>query len=102
MSHWLLMRINVPVRIRSMTRTGHCFVPSDLGRKLRIPWSDFFGLAMRTTQKGIFLPISGPFNVDVHGTEGHAYAWDNGDIFCVRRSAKGGAAVEEQVIKPTG
>ena len=40
--------------------------------------------------------------MDVLGTEGRAYAWDNGDVLCVRRSAKGGSAVDDTVIKPTG
>ena len=80
---------------------GHCFVPPP-GEEIADPMVGFFRIGYENDTEGIFLPVSGPFNVEVHGAEGHAYAWDNGDVFCVRRSAKGGAAVDEQVIKPTG
>jgi predicted dehydrogenase len=80
---------------------GHCFVPPP-GEEISDPMVGFFRIGYENNAEGIFAPIPGPFSIDVHGTEGHAYAWDNGDVFCVRRSAKGGSAVDEKIIKSTG
>ena len=62
----------------------------------------YFRVGYENGAEGIFLPISGRFDIDVHGTEGHAYAWGNGDVFCVRRGTRGSSEVEEKIIKPTG
>ena len=55
---------------------------------------------MRT--EGVFLPVSGRFDIDVHGTEGTAMAWDNGGIFRIRRGRSKTTEIEEKVIKPAG
>ncbi|MCZ6676067.1 MAG: Gfo/Idh/MocA family oxidoreductase [Candidatus Poribacteria bacterium] len=80
---------------------GHCFVPPP-GEEIADPMVGYFRIGYANNTEGIFVPIAGPFSIDVHGTEGRAYAWDNGDVFCVRRGVKGGSAVDEKIIKPTG
>ena len=90
-----------PRSFPSYDTDGHCFVPPP-GEEIADPMVGYFRIGYKNNTEGLFVPLPGPFNVDVHGTEGHAYAWDNGEIFCVRRSAKGGAGVDERVIKPTG
>ena len=40
--------------------------------------------------------------VEVWGTEGRAYAWDNGDIAGVRRRSNGNLAKQEMTVRPSG
>jgi len=46
--------------------------------------------------------MSGLFDIEVYGTEGRAYAWDNGEVIRIRRGTRKESAVEERTIKPTG
>jgi predicted dehydrogenase len=80
---------------------GHRFVPPP-GEEIADPLVGYFRVGYDGGAEGLFVPLSGPFDIEIHGTEGKAMAWDNGDIFRVRRSAKKGSAVEETQIKPTG
>jgi hypothetical protein len=80
---------------------GHCFVPPP-GEEIADPMVGFFRVGYENGTEGLFVPSPGPWNIDVFGTEGRAYSWDNGDIFRIRRSEKGGSEVDEKTIKPTG
>ncbi len=80
---------------------GHRFVPPP-GQEIADPMVGYFRVGYENGAEGIFLPISGRFDIDVHGTAGSAYVWDNGDVFRVRSGARGSSAVEEKIIKPTG
>ena len=85
----------------------HAFLPPE-GEEIADPMVDFFrvGYVHRGDQKihteGIFLPVAGRFDIDVHGTEGTAMAWDNGGIFRIRRGHPKTTEIEERIIKPTG
>ena len=79
---------------------GHRFVPPP-GEEIADPMVGLFRVGYENGAEGIFVPMSGRFDIDVHGTEGRAYAWDNGDVLRVRRGGRG-SMVEEKIIKPTG
>lgn len=79
----------------------HAFVPPS-GEEIADPMVDFFRVGYSNGAEGMFVPIPGRFDIDVHGTEGRAFAWDNGQVFCVRRGTRGESTLEEKLIKPTG
>ena len=79
---------------------GHRFVPLP-GEEIADPMVGLFRVGYENGAEGIFVPMSGRFDIDVHGTEGRVYAWDNGDVLRVRRGGRG-SMVEEKIIKPTG
>ena len=70
------------------------------GEELADPMVGFFRVGYQGGAEGHFIPRAGHFDIDVHGTEGRAYAWDNGEVFCVRRAA--GATVEETYLRCEG
>ena len=59
----------------------------------------FFRVGYANGAEGLFAPMQGSFDVEVSGTEGRAYAWDNGETIRIRRK---GDAVEERTIRPQG
>ena len=80
---------------------GHRFVPPP-GLKIADPMVDFYRVGYEGGAVGAFVPVPGVFEVEVRGTEGRAYAWDNGDVAGVRRQMKGSSAVEEKTVQPSG
>ncbi|MEE3194079.1 MAG: hypothetical protein VX289_06110, partial [Candidatus Poribacteria bacterium] len=86
----------------------HAFLPPE-GEEIADPMVDLFRVGyahhndkQKVRIEGIFLPVAGRFDIDVHGTEGTAMAWDNGGIFCIRRGRSKTTEIEEKVIKPAG
>jgi predicted dehydrogenase len=79
---------------------GHRFVPP-AGREIGDPWVGFYRVGFAGGAEGLFVPMPGRFDIDVHGTEGRAYAWENGDEFRVRKTTKGGRT-EETSFRPVG
>ena len=99
-----LLAANVNERSRSYPdydSTEHRFVPPP-GEEIADPMVGFFRVGYQSGAEGLFVPMPGRFDIDIHGTEGRAYAWDNGDVLCVRRGTRGESAVEERIIKPAG
>ena len=64
------------------------------------PIVGFFRVGYRSGAEGYFVPWRGAFNIDVYGSDARAYAWDNGETFCVRRAKSG--EVEQRFIQPQG
>ena len=79
----------------------HAFVPPP-GEEIADPMADFFRVGYAGGAEGLFVPVAGLFDVEVYGTEGRAYAWDNGDVIRIRRGTRKESGVEEKQIKPTG
>ena len=52
--------------------------------------------------EGVFLPVPGRFDIDIHGTEGLVTAWDNGESFRIRRGDRRSNQISEQTIRPAG
>lgn len=80
---------------------GHRFVPPP-GREIGDPWVGFFRAHFAGDAEGIFVPMPGRFDIDVHGTEGRAFAWENGDEFKVRRTNAKTGRTEETSYRPLG
>jgi predicted dehydrogenase len=79
---------------------GHRFVPPP-GRELGDPLVGFFRIGYADGLEASFVPAGG-FDVDVVGSEGRAYAWENGRDFRVRRVSRSGREATETVIRPAG
>jgi predicted dehydrogenase len=79
----------------------HAFIPPE-GEEIADPMVDFYRVGYANGAEGHFIPMSGLFDVEVYGTEGRAYAWDNGDVIRIRRGTRKVSAVEERTIKPSG
>jgi len=77
------------------------FVPPP-GKEIADPMVGFFRIGYQGGAEASFIPLAGRFDVDVHGAEGRAYAWDNGMDIRVRRANKRGDEVQETVIRPRG
>jgi len=80
---------------------GHCYVPSP-GYEIADPMVGFFRVGYAGGAEGIFVPHRGSFDIDVHGTEGRAIAWENGDDFRIRRTSAKTHTTEETILRPTG
>lgn len=76
-----------------------CFVPPP-GKEIADPMVGYYRVGYAGGAEGTFIP-TGRFDVDVTGTEGRAYAWENGGAFGIRRT-KRGAPVEETLIHREG
>ncbi len=79
----------------------HAFVPPP-GEEIADPMVDFFRVGYALGAEGLFIPVPGLFDIEVYGTEGRAYAWDNGEAIRIRRGARKESTVEEKSIKPSG
>ena len=77
----------------------HAFAPPP-GEQIADPMVDFFRVGYTGGAEGHFLPIPGLFDIEVYGTAGRAYAWDNGETICLRRRKEG--SIDEQIIRPQG
>ncbi len=80
---------------------GHRFLPPP-GSEIADPMVGTFHVGYAGGAEGHFLPVPGPFDIEVQGTEGRALAWDNGDTFLVRRVHRGGKEVRETTMRPQG
>lgn len=80
---------------------AHRFVPPP-GREIADPMVGFFRAHFAGGAEGLFVPMPGRFDIDVHGTEGRAYAWENGDEFRVRRTNAKTGRTEETSFHPLG
>ncbi len=79
----------------------HAFVPPP-GEEIADPMVGFFRVGYANGAEGLFVPSQGHFEIEVNGTEGRAYAWDNGEIIRVRSGKASDHAVDEQTIRPAG
>lgn len=82
-------------------REGHRFVPPP-GKEIADPMVGFFRVGYQGGAEASFVPMAGRFDIDVHGAEGRAYVWENGQDFRLRRASKSGDEVYETIIRPTG
>jgi predicted dehydrogenase len=80
---------------------GKRFVPPP-GTEIADPMVGYYRVGYVGGAEGLFLPRAGSFDVDVVGSEGRACAWENGQGIFVRRISRGGASVQETIIRPAG
>ena len=79
---------------------SHSFVPPP-GEEIADPMVGHFRVGYEGGVEATYLPI-GSLDIEVYGTEGKAYSWENGSFFKIRRAGKGASSVEETEIIPTG
>ena len=79
----------------------HAFIPPQ-GEEIADPLVDFYRVGYANGAEGHFLPVPGLFDIEVYGTEGRAYAWDNGEVIRVRRGGRQESVIHEKIIKPSG
>ena len=79
----------------------HAFIPPE-GEEIADPMVDFFRVGYAGGVEGHFLPMQGRFDVEVSGTAGWAYAWDNGETIRIRSGRRSEKAVSEVSIRPSG
>jgi predicted dehydrogenase len=77
----------------TLDREGHRYVAPE-GREIGDPWVGTFRVKYDSNAEGIFLPIPGPFDIDVYGTEGRAWACESANEWGIRTiDRKSGRAV---------
>jgi len=79
---------------------GHRFVPPE-GQEIADPMVSVFRVGYANETEGFYLP-AGAHDIDVIGTGGRAYSWNNGELFCVRSGGRKADAIEETHVHPTG
>lgn len=80
---------------------GHRYLPVP-GREIGDPMVGNYRVGYQGGAEGHFIPLTGRFDIDVHGTEGRAIAWENGSDFRIRRGSRGSTEIVETVIRPVG
>jgi predicted dehydrogenase len=91
----------LPMPIPDYDPNGHRFVPPP-GQEIADPMVGFYRVGYANGTEGLFVPRPGGFEVEVHGSEGRAYTWGNGEEFRVRRGGIRDSVVKETTIHPTG
>ena len=91
----------LPLPLPDYDPDGHRFVPPP-GQEIADPYVGFFRIGYANGTEGIFVPRPGGFDIEVHGTEGRAFAWGNGADFRVRREGDDESGLRETVIRPAG
>lgn len=81
--------------------TGHRYLPSP-GFEIADPMVGFYRVGYAGGAEGIFVPRRGSFDVEVHGSEGRAIAWENGADFRIRRTNGKTQTTEETIFRPSG
>jgi hypothetical protein len=79
----------------------HRFVPPP-GSEIADPMVGFFRIGFANGAEAYFLPVPSPFDMEVRGTEGRAFAWDNGLDIRMQHWVRRGIQVEETIIRPEG
>ena len=77
---------------------GHRYEPPP-GDEIADPMVGFYRVGYRGGAEGHFVPRRG-FDLDVYGTDGHAHAWDNGELIFMHRSKDD--QTEQTFIRPRG
>lgn len=81
-------------------KAAHRFVPAP-GREIADPMVGFFRVGYANGTEGVFIPRRGGWEVEVTGTEGRAYAWNDGLHTRIRRDVRG-SDVTETVVRAVG
>jgi len=76
------------------------FVPPD-GLDFADPLLDFSRVGYDGGAEAVFIPLSRATDFEIHGTEGRAFAWDDGQDIRLRRKA-GGSDTQEKRFVPSG
>ncbi len=76
------------------------FTPPD-GMDFADPLLDFSRVGYDGGAEAVFIPLNRATDFEIHGTEGRAFAWDDGEDIRLRRKA-GGSDTQEKRFVPSG
>lgn len=82
-------------------RAGHRFVPPP-GKEIGDPWVGTYRVGYEGSAEGIFIPVPGVFEIDIFGTAGRAFAWDNGGVFSIRTFDRASGRTATTTYQPQG
>ena len=92
-----------PLGLPTYDPSGHRFVPPEGHYDVADPMVGFTRVGYENGAEAVFVPMAARYiDVDVHGADGRAYAWDDGEEYRVRRRMKGSSEVDEKTIIQTG
>lgn len=77
------------------------FVPPD-GEPFADPLLDFSRVGYDNGAEAVFIPLNRAAEFEIHGTDGRAYSWDDGEDIRLRRKIKGSGDTEETRLVPSG
>lgn len=77
------------------------FVPPD-GEPFADPLLDFSRVGYDNGAEAVFIPLNRAAEFEIHGTDGRAYSWDDGEDIRLRRKVKGSGDTEETRLVPSG
>ena len=77
------------------------FVPPD-GEPFADPLLDFSRVGYDNGAEAVFIPLNRAAEFEIHGTDGRAYSWDDGEDIRLRRTVKGSGDTEETRLVPSG
>lgn len=78
---------------------GHRFVPRE-DHGVADPMVGYFRVGYEGGAEGLFVP-AGSYDIDVIGTDGRAYSWEDDNVFCIRSSGRS-STITEKIIRPSG
>lgn len=83
-----------PLPLPTLNVTENRFVPPE-GTEFADPLLDFSRVGYDNGTEAVFIPLNRATDFEVHGTEGRAYAWDDGEDIRLRRRGRGDGDTEE-------
>ena len=89
-----------PLPLPTLNVEENRFVPPD-GLDFADPLLDFSRVGYDGGAEAVFIPLNRATEFEIHGTEGRAFAWDDGEDIRLRRKA-GGSDTQEKRFVPSG
>ena len=89
-----------PLPLPTLNAAENRFVPPE-GMDFADPLLDFSRVGYDNGAEAVFIPLSRATEFEIHGTEGRAFAWDDGEDIRLRRKA-GGSDTEEKRFVASG
>ena len=91
-----------PLPLPTFDAATRRFVPP-AGMPFADPYLGFSRIGYDSGAESVIYPLARATEFEVHGTEGRALAWEDGNDIRIRSaSKKGGSGLTEKIIRPTG
>ncbi len=92
-----------PLGLPTYDPDRHRFVPPPGYYEVADPIVGFSRVGYANGAQAVFIPMAERYiDIDVHGSEGRAYVWDDGEVYRIRRHSKSNSEVTERSIRQTG
>ncbi len=86
-----------PLPLPTLNVAENRFVPPD-GLDFADPLLDFSRVGYEDGAEAVFIPLSRATEFEIHGTEGRAFAWDDGEDIRLRSKAGGSDTSEKRFV----